>query len=850
MDWKKNINKLSPKLKVTATADSIGKYTGNEPTNEPVGVVHGQEYVVSQPVVNALGGRKAVEKLIARELQGRGAPGFQLGTIPRPSVGTTQLPQNLQLSRVVTGIGLTNPYGPNPTAITGAANKQPTSPFDARTSSTGVSLTGLAGDMTPEELARRGTPISGIAGPAPVSPTINTPEVQPKGGGRTVTGLAGDMTPEELARRGTPVKYDPWAGAGTGKAGIGVSDEGVSDEASDIATQATEGAMGVLRGIIAGEDPTARKMANAYLGYTRAASAAEKQAFAQELAQMGISPGAAAAHLQLLGRQQRSQEAGLVGELAEQAGARRMEALGELGTLGQAQQRIDMLKQERGDEEVNRASNDAVKLSKETWLEKYGPMGYTEDDYNKMNTFWEHEKTIGEQTIRANKLNMNVGEYNAVTNLVNSGVTDLDEIERVTGVRLDPTQYASILEASALGERNYGRRMELATTLFSAGGEQNIASAVNILKESFPFLSDTVDWDALETELQDVDKQQKFAAAMASLTTMVATPGMTAKAAAEFLKQNGQLEDLFPGMSEADAQLKAESMFATLDVNMIDESWSVISLSTWYQGLGEDDQGFIQSLFDDIQSGKLPLANARIFYEKDPETGEWGFTVTEDDGTGSRSIADPDTGLMPATEWAKLDTNAKWENFQDSQASIPPENQISWKQWMAIAGEYGTHPQTYDQWHTYRLELQDQEKPSTPDGAPAPEGNGEALPQWQLDTYGWSEVPATTVDANKTIINTQRRNYINDPESVIDLNMDIASFKALNEGAKQYAGKTVHLTDGLYYIGKGNEGREGEYLVLFEDTDGNPIQPLYIYNLAAGNVTYIYPYDGPKRRIL
>jgi len=89
-DWKAGIKPISPKYKVTMARMGLGqptRYTGNAPTNQPVGVVHGQEVVISQPMVQSLGGAKAVERMLAEKMQAAGAPGYQGGTGGNPLGG-------------------------------------------------------------------------------------------------------------------------------------------------------------------------------------------------------------------------------------------------------------------------------------------------------------------------------------------------------------------------------------------------------------------------------------------------------------------------------------------------------------------------------------------------------------------------------------------------------------------------------------------------------------------------------------------------------------------------------------------------------------------------------------------
>lgn len=98
--------------------------------------------------------------------------------------------------------------------------------------------------------------------------------------------------------------------------------------------QAVQPALGAMRAAAAGESPVDRRIANLYLGYLRAGNQAEKASAAHEMAQLGVSPQAAAARMAMMGQQQGSQEAQTAGQLAVQSQQRAFDASRQLGTLG------------------------------------------------------------------------------------------------------------------------------------------------------------------------------------------------------------------------------------------------------------------------------------------------------------------------------------------------------------------------------------------------------------------------------------------------------------------------------------------------------------------------------------
>lgn len=114
--------------------------------------------------------------------------------------------------------------------------------------------------------------------------------------------------------------------------------------------QATLPALGAMRAAAAGESPVDRRIANLYLGYLRAGNEAEKASAAHEMAQLGVSPQAAAARMAMLGQRQGSQEAQTAGQLAVQSQQRAFDASQQLGTLGMQGAGLEQRKYEFGEE--------------------------------------------------------------------------------------------------------------------------------------------------------------------------------------------------------------------------------------------------------------------------------------------------------------------------------------------------------------------------------------------------------------------------------------------------------------------------------------------------------------------
>lgn len=326
---------LNPKFRINITAAShenngLGRYMGNQPTNQPVGVIHGQEYAVSQPIVRALGGPQAVEAVLARELESQGAPGFQLGGAP------------------VSGQAFV------PGSITLRNNNKPKPPT-ADPNNWQVASTQTFNPMTSETPGQAGT----APGPGAITPAVDPVTVDPPASTgtdeRTYDTAAG-------AGLGTPPAATSGPPPVTSASGVGQYGEGEQatttpapapvsglGEAPDVQLpekteeeKALERSIGLLSGIASRQDPTQRAIAENQLANLRAANTSEMDQARQNLAQAGVTGAEADARLAVLQQSHNAQEAQLAGQLASQAQERAQEAAVQLGQMEATQEQIDL----------------------------------------------------------------------------------------------------------------------------------------------------------------------------------------------------------------------------------------------------------------------------------------------------------------------------------------------------------------------------------------------------------------------------------------------------------------------------------------------------------------------------
>ena len=185
-----------------------------------------------------------------------------------------------------------------------------------------------------------------VTGTSEPAPTINVPSTA---GGQSLTRQAVTGTSEPAPDIWVPKTEIPSGDE---------SDEGAPPAPTQedgykpgyYEQQATLPALGAMRAAAAGESPVDRRIANLYLGYLRAGNEAEKASAAHEMAQLGVSPQAAAARMAMLGQRQGSQEAQTAGQLAVQSQERALGAAQQLGRLGMQGAGLEQRKYEFGEE--------------------------------------------------------------------------------------------------------------------------------------------------------------------------------------------------------------------------------------------------------------------------------------------------------------------------------------------------------------------------------------------------------------------------------------------------------------------------------------------------------------------
>jgi hypothetical protein len=172
-------------------------------------------------------------------------------------------------------------------------------------------------------------------------------------------------------------------------------------------------------------------------------------------------------------------------------------------------------------------------------------------------------------------------------------------------------EYESMLDASALGERNWGRSMSAANMLLTTPGTENKYAAEAAYEKLFPGVDFNFDDIAAEERYED------FADGMSLMASYVAS-GMKYDEAIELLHKSGVSDKM--GMSVN----KLKDIYHAIETNVIDEQWDEVENSDWFKNLDEAEQEEMQEFFTQNMLGHLDYDTLHEYVITGPD----GYTQT------------------------------------------------------------------------------------------------------------------------------------------------------------------------------------------------------------------------------
>ena len=210
-----------------------------------------------------------------------------------------------------------------------------------------------------------------------VIPSAEVQQLVTKYGGKSVGGMeTGGVYPGLPT---DPAFANPIGSMGSGTTGSGTTGSGTTGSGTTgsgttgSGTKYTKTGMNALKNIVTGKHPYYEAFWNRAIGEQAGAGAARTAGLKQELAMAGMSPDQKTTAMMSRTRDVEAERGKLYGNLAEAAGEMSMDAAGQLATLGQAQQRIDLDKEKYADDMRWKEYDNAIETGDfETAAEIYG----------------------------------------------------------------------------------------------------------------------------------------------------------------------------------------------------------------------------------------------------------------------------------------------------------------------------------------------------------------------------------------------------------------------------------------------------------------------------------------------
>lgn len=320
-------------------------------------------------------------------------------------------------------------------------------------------------------------------------------------------------------------------------------------------------------------------------------------------------------------------------------------------------------------------------------------LNLTADQYNGIRSTYAVNQT-------ALKNSLGDAQWNSIQTMINQGASLSQVNDRLASNGQKPitqAEYTSMLDSTALGERNWGRKLAAANMLLANPGTAD--QAAQVYEDIFP----GVDFDF--TKLKDTQKSEAFASGLSELAGYV-TAGMDQKIAVAALKASGSLDLM--GLSDMDAA----QLYDSMQVNALDEEWNVVEESALYKGLNDQEKADMREFFEAKLLGKLDYTTMHEYEVTDKNgvvTTIYGKDSTEADKAAAKNGGTvKDTGRVQYQLASTINTtgtttsgepsyNEALGRFNESQSNIPDDKKVSpddFKVAWVKAGKPSTY--TYD----------------------------------------------------------------------------------------------------------------------------------------------------------
>jgi len=496
------------------------------------------------------------------------------------------------------------------------------------------------------------------------------------------------------------------------------STTGTAEQSSALSTSAEQAVQAALQNLtnqMNGMSEADKTIANYYLSNLDASNAASIRVAAHQISSdPNLSNEAKQSAIAGLQRVASTEHASLAGELAVASAERASQAARDVISYGQQIRAFEAEQEQYKDSQEWLAYEAALEAEDyDTAANAYRSITGNDISMDNMKAYHDYLVEKREQDLMAGDLSLDqqaltneslkntLGDemWNSVQEMIDSGAS-LEQVNARLAEQgktaLTSTEYAAMLDATSLGERNWGRSLAAANMLLSTPGAENKEKAAAIYEELYP---------GIGIDFEDVilsENAEQFATGLSTMAEYV-TSGMTYEEALSAIEASGLSETM--GLDTSQIQ----NLYNALRVNAIDEEWNEFEESEFYQSLTPEEQAEQEEFFRQKMLGKLDYETLHEYEiydaagnlintiygadstEADKYAAKYGYTVS-DTGNIKFAAASTITDLTTEEETGETSTADAWTGFKETQASIPEDEQIGYDAWVE-AGK----PETYDE---------------------------------------------------------------------------------------------------------------------------------------------------------
>lgn len=426
--------------------------------------------------------------------------------------------------------------------------------------------------------------------------------------------------------------------------------------------------MDLLRQYALGGSAVDRAIANRELARLAGEQQAREGALRQTLSQLGIGDRQALSAIAQERQMSGAERATLGGDLAIAAQKRAYETAQPLATMEarekefaeatrQYDENMAFMKQQYGDQEGQRAAQDALTMEYETWQKKY--LNMNRDDYDRSARFSEQQYAMNKLSLVASQLGIDNVKANQIADRIKQGWT-LDMVNTLPDTNLTQGQFDSIRSATGLTDLELNREIAIynwnRAKLSDAG--QDLYKLAQNLGPAYDWRNDAEVMAAMQkywTEL-GLDGPPTMAWMETQWNTANKSPGAA-------LKEQIITSDWYRALSEDD------------------KTWYKNEVIPWLQQLA--DLGGVK--FSRDKNGDMivsDLAGEVIFQEGEGATIEWNPNINPDAvETAMNAVSDlilpgvDDNSMMQyLISNNKPPTEESWIEWNLTERKFSPEN--------------------------------------------------------------------------------------------------------------------------------------------------------------------------------